>query len=408
MLDRRRFLMHLPALAALPRLGMEAAAAQDFSTHFRRRPLPPPQPGIVYFGADPTQAAAKGIYRARFDPAFGRLTVPAMAAQAYRPGYLALSAPLNGHRCLYAVNAQPDDSATVNAYRMDPSSGALQQINRVSSGGANPCYISLDATGHSAFVANYAGSSVATFHVRADGSLSEPVQRVNLKDAQFGHHGPVAARQDAPHPHSAHLSPDDRFLLVNDLGSDAISVFAVDIAAARLGPPTIFHSERPGCGPRHIAFHPNGRWIYSLNEIDSTIDQFLWTTTSSHTRPQGILVNTGRFVHTVAPGFPAGKNTAAELAISSDGNYLYASNRGEDTLVVFAIEDDGALKFVQRISCGGRTPRHFTLDPTERWLLCGNQDSATVTIFRRDGGSGRLSGPTQSVSLASVLFILCA
>ncbi len=258
------------------------------------------------------------------------------------------------------------------------------------------------------FVANYFGSTIATYHVHADGSLSEPVERINFKDAQFGRRGPVAARQDIPHPHSVHLSPDNRFLLVNDLGSDAITVFAVDPRGSAPRTPSLFRSERPGCGPRHIAFHPNGRWIYSINEIDSTIDHFLWTATSSRTEPQAFLTDTGRPVKTIAPGFPEAKNTAAEVAVSSDGNYLYASNRGEDTLVVFSIDDDGALKLVERIPCGGKTPRHFTLDPTERWLLCGNQDSATVTVFRRDGGTGRIGGPVQSVALDSIMFTLFA
>ncbi|HXE09351.1 MAG TPA: lactonase family protein [Acidobacteriaceae bacterium] len=405
MLNRRKFLLNLPALAALPHTALQA---QDFTQRFRRKPPAPPPPGFVYFGTDTAKGAAKGIYRAKFDSATGSLTAPVLAAETPRPTYLALSAPVAGHRRLYTANEVEDESATLTSFVMDPATGALRQINRVTSAGAGPCYVSLDATGNAAFVANYAGSTIATYRIRADGSLSEPVERINFKDARFGRRGPVAARQDVPHPHSVHLSPDNRFLLVSDLGSDAISVFAVNPATARLGTPSVFHSERPGCGPRHIAFHPNGRWIYSINELDSTIDQFLWTTTSSRTDPQGILVKTGRFIKTIAPGFPAAKNTAAEVAISLDGNYLYASNRGENTLVVFSIDDDGVLKLLQRIPCGGKTPRHFTLSPDQRWLLCGNQDSATVTIFRRNGGSGRLSGPVQSIPLDSVMFTLFA
>ncbi|HEY5055528.1 MAG TPA: lactonase family protein [Acidobacteriaceae bacterium] len=413
MFNRRRFLLQLPALAAMPHAALRAAAqisSETFTQRFHRKPPAPQPPSFVYFGTDTAKNATKGIYLARLDWNTGHLSAPALVAATPRPSYMAVSAPIAGHRRLYAVNELPDDSATITSFTIDPATGVLRPINRVSSGGAGPCYISLDATGHAAFVANYNGSSFATFQVRADGSLSQPVERIDFKDPAFGHRGPVAARQDAPHPHSVHLSPDNRFLLVNDLGSDAISVFAVDPVAARLGPPTLFRNERSGCGPRHIAFHPNGRWLYSLNEIDSTIDQFLWTTTSSRIRPQGILVTTGRVVKTIAPGFPAAKNTAAELAVSSDGNYLYASNRGEDTLVVFSIDDDGALKFIQRIACGGRTPRHFTLSPDSeaRWLLCGNQDSATVTIFRRDPASGRLGGPVQTVPLDSVMFTLFA
>ena len=405
MFTRRRFLLTLPALAAAPRL----AAAQSFLVPFRRKPLPP-QPVFVYFGTDTAKGVARGIYLSRFDPASGLLTLPILAAETLRPSFLALSPNSVGHRRLYAVNAVNDASASITSFLIaDSATGALRPINQVPSAGAGPCYISLDATGEAAFVANYYGSSIASYRVLPSGALSEPVERIDYKNPKFGKRGPNSARQDVPRPHSVHLSPDNRFLLVNDLGSDRISVFAIDPATARLGPPALFSNNRPGSGPRHIAFHPNERWLYSINELDSTIDRFLWTTTSSRTDPQGLLVNTGAPVKTIAPNFPVAKNTAAEVAISLDGNFLYASNRGEDSLVVFSIDPtDGALTLVQRISCGGKTPRHFTLDPSERWLLCGNQDSASITIFRRDSASGRIGGPTQSIPLDSPMFCLFA
>jgi 6-phosphogluconolactonase len=405
MFSRRRFLLTLPALAAAPRL----AAAQSFLAPFRRKPLPP-QPVFVYFGTDTAKGVAKGIYLSRFDPASGLLTQPVLAAETPRPSFLALSPNAVGRRRLYAVNAVNDASASVTSFLIaDSATGALMPINQVPSAGAGPCYISLDATGEAAFVANYYGSSIASYRVLPSGALSEPVERIDYKNPKFGKRGPNSARQDVPHPHSVHLSPDNRFLLVNDLGSDRISVFTVDPAIARLGPPALFSNNRSGSGPRHIAFHPNGRWLYSINELDSTIDRFLWTTTSSRTAPQGLLVNTGAPVKTIAPSFPVAKNTAAEVAISLDGNFLYASNRGEDSLVVFAIAPaDGALTLVQRISCGGKTPRHFTLDPSEHWLLCGNQDSASIAIFRRDSASGRIGGPTQTIPLDSPMFCLFA
>ena len=405
MFTRRRFLLTLPALAALPRVVLQPAQAQSLSNPFRKQPPAPPPPTFVYLGTDTDKGVAKGIYLSHFDVSTGHLPQPSLVAETLRPSYLALSpsAP-DVPRRLYAVNAVADPSATVTSFAIDPASGALRQLNRVTSAGAGPCYISLDATGESAFVANYVGSTIATYRVQPDGSLSEPVVRLDYKQSRFGKRGPNV-RQDVPHPHSVHLSPDNRFLLVNDLGSDAISVFTVDPATARLGPPALFTNDRPGSGPRHIAFHPNGRWVYSINELDSTIDRFLWTTTSS----QGLLVIAGPPVKTIAPGFRVAKNTAAEVAISDDGGFLYASNRGEDTLVVFTISPtDGALSFMQRIPCGGKTPRHFTLDPSGRWLLCGNQDSATVTILRRDKYTGRLAGPVQTVALDSVMFSLFA
>jgi 6-phosphogluconolactonase len=408
MFTRRRFLLTLPALAALPRVMLQPAQAQSLSNPFRKQPPAPPPPTFVYFGTDTAKGISKGIYLSRFDPASGHLTSPQLVAETLCPSFLALSPNTEGHRHLYATNEANDASATITSFLMDPVSGALKPINQVTSAGAGPCYISLDATGEAAFVANYSGSSIASYRVLPNGALTEPVERIDYKDRRFGKRGPNV-RQDVPHPHSVHLSPDNRFLLVNDLGSDAISVFTVEPATARLGPPALFTNDRPGSGPRHIAFHPNGRWVYSINELDSTIDHFIWSVSSAPGEPRGLLVYTGQHVKTIAPGFPVAKNTAAEVAISNDGGFLYASNRGEDTLVAFTISPtDGALSFMQRIPCGGKTPRHFTLDPSGRWLLCGNQDSATVTILRRDRNTGRLAGPVQTVALDSVMFSLFA
>ena len=409
MLTRRRFLLTLPALAATSHSALQQSNAQSlFSNPLHRKPPIPPSPTFVYFGTDTDKGAAKGIYLSHFDHVAGQLAPPTLVAETPRPSFLAISpATGQGHRRLYAVNAIANASATVTSFAMDPTSGGLTQINQVTSGGAGPCYVSIDDTGEAVFVANYVGSSISTYRVLPSGALSEPVDRLDYKDPRFGKRGPNSARQDVPHPHSVHLSPDNRFLLVNDLGSDEISVFTVNPASAHLGQPALFPT-RPGSGPRHIAFHPNGRWIYSINEIDSTIDFFLWTTTSSRTEPQGLLVNTGHHVATTAPGFPTAKNTAAEVEVSPDGNFLYASNRGEDTLVVFSIAQDGQLSLVQRIPSGGKTPRHFTLDPTHRWLLCGNQDSASITVFRRDGGTGRIGGPIQTVPIDSPMFTLFA
>jgi 6-phosphogluconolactonase len=404
MFTRRRFLLTLPAAAALPKLAL----AQSFINPLKKKVPAPPPPIFVYFGTDTSKGMSKGIYCSRFNPATGQLTTPVIAAATIRPAFLAVSIPVAGHRRIYATNEASDSSAAVSSFLMDPASGALKQINQVTATTAGPCYVSLDAAGDVAFVANYAGSSIESYRVLPNGALSEPVEHIDYKNPKFGKRGPVGARQDAPHPHSVHLSPDNRFLLVNDLGSDAITVYPIE-PGAKLGTPALFQNDRAGCGPRHIAFHPNSRWVYSLNEIDSTIDLFHWSETSSRTDPQGLLINTGHFVKTVAPEFPAGKNTAAEVAVTSDGSFLYASNRGEDTLVVFRISpEDGNLTLVQRIACGGKTPRHFTFSPdsTARWIVCGNQDSATVTVFRRDGATGKLSGPVQTLPLDSVMFSL--
>lgn len=393
------------------------ALGQSFAFPRHTKATPHAAPVFVYIGTDTAGGVSKGIYVCGFTPATGELGPPRLVAATPRPAYLAVSPLIKGHHRLYATNETAEPNGSVSSYLQNPLTGDLTPINQVSAQSPGPTYIALDATGEAAFVANYAGSSIVTYHVLPDGALSPPVQQVDFTDPKFSarsenmRHGVNAARQGSPHPHSTHLSPDNRFLLVSDLGSDRISVFPVDAAAATLGTPAMFSNDRPGSGPRHIAFHPNGRWVYSINELDSTIDHFLWTTTSSRSAPQGLLINAGKPVKTCDPALPSEKNTAAEIALSPDGRFLYASNRGEDTLVVFAVAPgDGALALLQRIPCGGRTPRQFTLSPDleARWLLCGNQNSASVTVFHRDPVTGRLSGPNQTLAIDSPMVIVFA
>jgi 6-phosphogluconolactonase len=404
MFTRRRFLVLFPAFAA---------ATHSFaSLPFKKKKIAPPLPVFVYFGTDTNKGVSKGIYQSTFNPTTGQLSVPVLVAPTARPSFLALSPVRTGQkRFLYAVNAVNDPAATVTTFSQDPATGAINQIGQVPSGGAGPAYVSVDASGHAVFVANYFGSTVASYRVQPDGTLSQPVSVIDFKDKQkFGSRGPNTVRQDIPHPHCATVSPNNRFLLVCDLGSDAISVFVIDSETGHLttSDPHLF-DVRHGSGPRHVVFHPNGRWIYGINELDSTIDLFLWTHTSSLQNPQGLVVNTNFHIKTIAEDFPVEKNTAAEVAVSPDGNFLYASNRGEDTLVVFSIRPKkGDLEVVQRISCGGKGPRHFTLDPTAQWLVCGNQDSASVTVFRRDAATGKLTGPIQTAPVDSPLFTLFA
>jgi 6-phosphogluconolactonase len=401
MFTRRRFLYLLPAFAT--------AAYADSSWPLRKKkPVPPPPPLTVYIGTDTDKGVSKGIYQTHFDTITGKLASPVLAAPTARPSFLAITPVGQGQRRLYAVNAINDPAAMVTTFAIDQKTGALHQIGQVTSCGAGPAYISVDATGHSAFVANYFGGTITSYRIQPDGTLSQPVDCIDFKDHQkFGALGPNSTRQNQPHPHCATISPDNRFLLVCDLGTDHITIFTINSGTGHLSDPKSFANDRPGCGPRHITFHPNGRWVYGINEISSTLDHYLWTATRFADTPLGMLVNTNTPITTIASDFPAEKNTAAELAISPDGLFLYASNRGEDSLVVFSIRPkDGKLALVQRISCGGKTPRHFTLDPTAQWLLCGNQDSATITIFHRDTATGRLTGPTQTVPLDSPLYTL--
>ncbi len=374
---------------------------------FRRAKITPVPTYRVYFGTDTQKGGGKGIYRATFNAKTGELTQMELAAETEQPSFLALG-PAGAQRMLYAVDEAGNG---VISFRIDSRAGDLHRVGQVGSGTAGPCYVSVDATGHAAFTANYAGGGVSSYKVQGDGTLGGPVDQVNYADGdRFGSNGPMASRQDGPHPHCATISPDNRFLVVCDLGHDRISVFSIDPETAKLATnaPFLFSNNRPGSGPRHVVFHPNQRWVYGVNELDDSIDHYLWTATHG-AHAQALLSVAGPPVKTIAKDFPGDKNTAAEVAISPNGNFLYASNRGENSLVVFSISPDtGALTEIQRITCGGKTPRHFTLDPTGNWLLCGNQDGGGVTVYRRDGGSGRLTGPVGAMPVPAPMFTLFA
>ena len=406
LVSRRRVLVGLVGLLA----GMRCGLGWGQRLPLRRKKPTVAAPTFVYFGTDTAHGVSKGIYLSRWDAAGGKLTEPVLAADVVRPAYLAAGTVHGTAGVLYAVAEGTDASTSrVLSFAIDPKTGALTPLNQVSAGSVGPAYVSVDHTGEAVFVANYAGGILVSYHVLPDGRLSEPVDRLDFHETgRFGIPGPNTLRQDGPHPHSALISPDNRFLLVNDLGKDSINVFPINPVTASIEEmePHRFTNSRPGSGPRHVVFHPNGRWVYNINELDSTIDRFLWETTHKGGESQAVLIETAHVTKLLAPEFK-GKSTAAELAISPEGYFLYASNRGENSLVVFAIDQTtGDLKLVQRISCGGKTPRHFTLSPSGGWLVCGNQDSATVTVFKRDGASGKLVGPVQTLALDSPMFTL--
>ena len=242
MFSRRRFLVIFPVYAA-------AAHAEITWPLRKKKPVPPPPPLTVYIGTDTAKGVSKGIYQSRFDTTRGQLAPPTLAAATARPSFLAITPMGLGARSLYAVNAINDPAATATTFAIDPKTGALKRTGQVTSGGAGPAYISVDATGHSAFVANYFGSSIASYHIQPDGTLSQPVNRIDFKDHQkFGALGPNSARQDAPHPHCATISPDNRFLLVCDLGTDDISVFTINPDTGQLSNQRLFTNDRPGSG----------------------------------------------------------------------------------------------------------------------------------------------------------------
>ena len=414
-MTRRQLLALLAASAASPRL-----VSAQFFPHRRKGPPLPQAPRILRL-RQPTSPTPKASTSSRFDPNNGQLTTPVLAAPSLRPSYLAHS-EISGiitpktklhpqtqgeaRNLIYVCNEGDAKTSSISTYSLNTATGALNLLGQVPSGGEGPCYVSVESGGRSVYVANYAGGTVSSYQVRSDGSLSQPVGHLDFHNASiFGHHGPNKTRQDGPHPHSATLTPENRFIIVNDLGNDDIALIPINAQTAQFGTPHMFQNITPGSGPRHIAFHPNQRWAYGINELANRIDQYLYTATRG-AEAEAALSNAAHSVSTIDANFH-GVSTASEVFVVPTGDFLYASNRGEDTLVVFAInETNGNLTFRQRISCGGKTPRHFTLDHSGDWILCGNQDSGSVTVFARDPATGRLTGPVQTMPLESPMFTL--
>jgi 6-phosphogluconolactonase len=335
-------------------------------------------------------STSQGIYAFLWDADAGTLASLGLVAATINPSFLTLSPD---RRHLYAVNEvdqyEGEKSGSVTAFSVKGHFGKLKRINTVSSGGGGPCKITVDHTGIAAFVANYDGGSAASFRVLHKGALSNAVSRF-----QYTGHGANPARQEAPHAHCTTVSPDNRYVLINDLGLDRISVYHLDAPTAQLtanDPP--FYEALPGSGPRSFTFHSSGKWAYSLNEVANTVDALAWDLErGTLTRLQNI--------STLPEGF-SGENTAAQVVVDAAGRFLYASNRGDDSVVVFSIDDqDGRLKTVQRVSCGGKTPRHFALDPGNQWLLVANQDSSNIVVFARNGRTGLLTPTGNSYPLS--------
>ena len=342
----------------------------------------------VYIGTY-TDAGSRGIYRFELDTASGVVTAPELAGEARNPSFLAIHP--NG-RSLYAVNEVGDfggaPTGAVSAFAVEPVSGALTLLNQQPSAGAAPCHLVLDKDGRNLLVANYTGGTVAVLPLAPDGTLNPPVS-VHRHEGS----GPNKPRQASPHAHAILLDAAGQFAFEANLGTDRVYAYRFNAAAAALEPHQPEETAlKPGSGPRHLAWHPSGRYLYCINELDSTVAVFRYDVL--HGTLAGI-----QTVTTLGPGF-SGRNTAAEIAVSRDGRFLYGSNRGDDSLAIFAIDaSSGTMRPAGHVSTGGRTPRHFAIDESGRWLLVANQDSDSITIFHRDpltglpSLSGRLTVP---------------
>jgi 6-phosphogluconolactonase len=349
---------------------------------------------IVYVGAY-TQilphvqgAAAAGIYIYRLDLATGRLEHLSTAPGLVNPSFLALDA---AGRYLYAVqevdeyDGQP--GGAVSALAIDQRTWALSLINHQHTHGAHPCYAGVDHTGRWLLVANYSGGSVGVFPIQAAGGLGPAT-------AVAQHHGP-APHHDGPHPHSAVSTPDGAYVLVPDCGLDRIAIYRLDTARGTLAAHDVpWVALRPGAGPRHLAFHPSGAYVYCINERNSTLTAFAY-------EPAQAVLRELQTLSTLPEGF-AGPNTCADIHLDPSGRYLYGSNRGHNSIAGFAVDAaTGTLRPLGHTPTGGRTPRNFGIDPTGTFLLAANQDTNSVVTFRIDPATGALAATGQVADIPS-------
>ena len=376
-LSRREFLLSSSAatLAAAVAPGLARAAAV------------PSTPTLVLIAS----SAPKGILKYEWNPASGELTPAGVAAKVPNVDWLALS---HGREFVYAAleldmfNGKP--TGEVASFRL--ANGELEPLSARNSAGIGTCHVAVDNTGRMLISADYMGGSAASFRID-QGRLSEPVWT-----ERYSYHGPNTDRQTTAHAHFASFSPDNRFAYINDLGGDCIHIYKPDPATAAMTPAGTYHGA-PGSGARTLHFHPNGHTAYCVNELVSIVDVLDWN------KADGSLTLVTRI-----PLLPAdyhGPTRACDTVISRDGRFVYFANRDDNFLYTFSADfATGSLTPIGRSNSGGKTPRNFVLDPTERWMLVANQDSNLLSVFARNRESGKLAEECKSVAAEAPMRIL--
>lgn len=333
---------------------------------------------LVYIGSTDNKSKGDGIHTALWNPEMRTLSNLRQVAPITSAGFLAVG-KLSGLRVLYAGHQGSGNVGAVSSYGIEPS-GDLTPINTVTIPDFDMVHLAVDHSNRCIVAASYGSGKVLSVKIAPDGKLSNPVSQIQLSG-----HGPNASRQKSPHAHGVVISPDNRFALINDLGTDRIMIYRLNEATAQLtANDPAFFTAAPGSGPRHTTFHPNGKWAYSINEIDSTITQMNWDAT------KGVLTLSAT-APTLAAGGDVANNRAGEVIIDKTGRFLYACNRGAvEELLVYSIAQDGRLDLVSRVPFGGKEARHFAISPDEDSLLLAEQFSNKVSVFSRDPKNGSL------------------
>jgi len=341
-----------------------------------------PDSHLIFFGTY-TLGNSRGIYEASLDGATGTLSTPVLAAETPNPSFLALHP---NHRFLYAhcdlgTTADGKVGGAIRAFALDPASGRLTVLNTVATGDPFCSNVAVDPTGRVLMTVSGSGGHIFSFPIEPDGSLGPRAARLR----NDGPPGPVVTRQQKTYPHSSTFSPDDRFVMVADLGLDRVFAYRCDLATAVLEPLDRPYAQfKPGTGPRHSKFSADGRFFYVVGELANTV-------TACAYDPAGYKAET----------------TSSEIRIHPNGRFVYAASRGADCIAVFARDfESGRLTPVEIVPSGGHFPRNFALSPDGRWLVCGHQESGNATVFRVDPATGRLARAPSTQMVPEAICVL--
>ena len=375
-LSRRKFLTAASATLVAAKLpAMEAGIAR-----------------FVYIGGT-AKGEGEGIHVARWDDKAGTLSDLRLGFAANQPSFMVATEEA-GQWYLFSGHQPSPTEAALSSFKVT-ASGDLQLINTIQVPDLEESFIqiALDKTKRCLLSASYRTSKVRSFKVSPEGRLSGPISEFQLTGS-----GPNPKRQTMAHSHGAVVSPDNRYVLINDLGTDRIMVYKLNAATAEMTPnDPPFYSATPGSGPRHLAFHPNGKWAYSVNELNSTLTFLHWDST------KGVLTKFG-VTSTLPPGVDVSKNRAGEVIIDKSGRFLYSCNRGPvEELLVYGIDKDGRLHLLERVPLGGKEARHFAIAPGGRFVVVAEQFSDRVGVFSRNPSTGELqpTGRTYQADKAS-------
>jgi len=333
-----------------------------------------------------TSPKSEGIYVYKFNSTTGDVT-PVSKVTAGNPSYLAVSPDQS---FVFAVNEDGNDKGSVAAYAFNKENGTLTFINKQPSGGDHPCYVAVDKSGRWVAVGNYTGGSLSILPVMVNGSLGTPQITPHVGSSV------VKSRQEKPHVHATVFSPDNKFLFVPDLGIDKVMVYAFNAGSGKLDPQEPVTTP-PGAGPRHFTFHPNGKFAYLAEELTADV--------SAYTYEDGTLTFIQR-ISALPEGF-SGNKSGADLHVSPDGRFLYASNRGtSNNIAIFSIDKrSGKLTPVGHQSTLGEIPRNFNFDPSGNFLLVANQNSDNIVIFKRNAKTGMLEDTGKRIEVGKPVCI---